>query len=76
MSKMKRPPEVPETPEDLERAVLLLGAVAKGQGLKEARQEELLELLGLLFLPAPEVAQGWKSELKRLRKELLASGEG
>lgn len=65
------PPIVPQTPEELERAVMLLSSLAKGQGLTSARSHELQELLGLTFLPETKVAQEWKSQLKRLRKELV-----
>ena len=65
---------VPQTLEGLERAVMLLGSLAKGQALTSARSSELMELLGLEFLPETRVAQDWKSQLKRLRKQ-LRSGE-
>ena len=67
------PPLVPQTLEGLERAVVLLGSLAKGQALTSARSSELEELLGLEFLPDTRVAQEWKSQLKRLGKQLRSA---
>ena len=61
------PPMVPETLAELDRAVMLLGALAKGDGLKKSRKDELKALLGAI--PKAETAARWKSELKRVRDE-------
>jgi len=61
------PPLVPETLADLDRAVVLLGILAKGQPMKKSRQDEVEALLGTV--PQPEVAAAWKTELKRCRDE-------
>lgn len=63
------PPLVPETLADLDRAVMLLGILAKGQPMKKSRQDEIKTLLGAV--PQPEVAAAWKSELKRCRDEYV-----
>lgn len=63
------PPRVPKTKEDLERAIVLLGSVSNGQKLRQKQAKELEQLLG--FVPKPDNAKAWKSELKRLRAEVL-----
>ena len=66
-SEVDLPPQVPATLAELDRAVMLLGALAKGDDLKKSRATELKTLLG--GLPKPETAARWKSELKRVRDE-------
>ena len=62
------PPRVPEAVDELELAVKLVGALAKGQKLKPANLERLQQLLGAV--PTPRLAAEWKRELKVLRKDL------
>ena len=63
------PPKVPESLAELDRAVMLLGAIAKGDLLKKPRKDELKTLLGAM--PKRETAARWKSELKRVRDEYV-----
>lgn len=63
------PPQVPETLTELDRAVALLGIVAKEQPLKKSRRDELKALLGAF--PQPETAAAWKTQLKQVREEYI-----
>ncbi len=64
------PPRTPQHLEDLDRAIMLLGSMAKGDNLKLSKREELEEFLGRL--PKDEdQAQAWKRSLKQWRKELV-----
>ena len=65
------PPRVPENLQDLERAIMLLGGLSKGQKLKPASQAQLETLLGAI--PSKVLAAEWKRELKALRKDLAAN---
>ena len=66
------PPKVPEELPALERAIMLLGERAKGN-IKLKLRDELAHLLG--HAPkSEEQAAAWKSELKRMRQELLSEG--
>jgi hypothetical protein len=63
------PPKVPTTLADIDRLVMLLGNRSKGP-LTPKPKKELEELCGVY--PDPLTAQRWKTELKEIRKELLA----
>ena len=61
------PPRTPQHLEDLDRAIMLLGSMAKGDNLKLSKREEFLGRL-----PKDEdQAQTWKRSLKQWRKELV-----
>jgi hypothetical protein len=63
------PPKVPTTLAALDRLVMLLGNRSKGP-LNPKPKKELEELCGVY--PDPLTATHWKTELKEIRKELLA----
>lgn len=65
------PPRMPQDDAEFERAVLLLGALTKGNALTKKTADELEELLGVI--PSREVAVFWKTQLKKLRKERAES---
>ncbi|MDH5675255.1 MAG: hypothetical protein OEZ06_24255 [Myxococcales bacterium] len=60
------PPQLPETREGLERAIMLLGYRTQNE-LTPKVQAELEALLGAY--PSAETAVHWKRELKSLRDE-------
>lgn len=61
------PPELPKTLAELDRAVVLLGILAKSQPMKKATLDELRLLLGAV--PQPTTAGAWKTRLKQVRDE-------
>lgn len=61
------PEKMPQTLQDLDRAIVLLGSLPKVELRSRARQE-LVSLLGCL--PTPPMAAVWKLALKRRRKAL------
>lgn len=61
------PPIVPTTRVALDRAIVLLGARAKGEQLRACKVQEIVGLLGRY--PDAVAAAAWKSELKRLRDD-------
>ena len=66
------PPKTPESLRELERAIILLGARAKGT-LTKSRRKELIDLVGAY--PDAAAAGIWKACLKPLRDdELFESG--
>ena len=68
------PPRTPQHLEDLDRAIMLLGSMAKGDNLKLSKREELEEAARVPAhrLPKDEdQAQTWKRSLKQWRKELV-----
>lgn len=67
---MDGPPRTPQHLEDLDRAIMLLGALAKGDDLKLSKREELEEFLGSLPKNKDQ-AQTWKRVLKQWRKEVV-----
>ena len=67
--KSSLPPKFPETLEELERAITLLGNRVKAE-LKTKARRELEQLLGAY--PDVQQATDWKTELKRRRKEELS----
>ncbi len=67
---MDGPPRTPQHLEDLDRAIMLLGALAKGDDLKLSKREELEEFLGKLPKDKDQ-AQTWKRVLKQWRKEVV-----
>ena len=60
------PPRIPETNEELDRAIMLVGSCLK-QKLSPKRKNELTQLLGSPP-PNPKVAAAWKQSLKQLRQ--------
>ena len=63
------PPRLPQHLEDLDRAIMLLGALSKGDQLREQKLEELEEALGRIPRNQAQ-AQTWKSALKQWRREI------
>ena len=63
------PPKLPLDDDEFERAIMLLGTLAKGTTLTNKTADELEEILGVI--PSLKVAAFWKTELKKLRKERL-----
>lgn len=63
---MTVPPKTPENLADLERAIVLLGARAKGP-LTKPRRVELVDLVGAY--PDAAAATSWKASLKPLRDD-------
>jgi hypothetical protein len=61
------PPTIPHDPAQLERAIVLLGYRAKGQGLNRRPRQELIALVGAY--PAPTHAASWKRTLKALSEQ-------
>lgn len=61
------PEKVPQTRQDLDRAIMLLGCMLKAELRSKARQE-LVALLGCM--PPPQMAAVWKLALKRRRRSL------
>lgn len=67
-------PSPPITPQDLkalERAIMLLGVLGKGDSLTKPRMRELVELIGRAPHGAQQ-AQAWKTFLKQWRIELTS----
>jgi len=64
------PPEVPVSLAELDRAIMLLGALSQGVALRPSRQYVLRSLLGACPAPGAQAAS-WKKALKDLRPELL-----
>eukprot|EP00177_Eucheuma_denticulatum_P008325 GFKZ01015147.1.p1 GENE.GFKZ01015147.1~~GFKZ01015147.1.p1 ORF type:complete len:365 (-),score=35.30 GFKZ01015147.1:1271-2365(-) len=58
------PPKVPSDPNELQRAIELLGAFTQHKNLKSSRKDELHRLVGHLP-PTRKVAQQWKVALQR-----------
>ena len=64
------PPQLPLDDHQFERAIMLLGALTKGNALTDKTAAELEGILGVI--PSRKVAVFWKTELKKLRKEHAA----
>lgn len=65
-------PKIPETLEDVRRAIVLLGCISRGP-LQPKTRNELKELLGIC--PHPYLAKRWKRELKQMVKSFLEAQE-
>ena len=61
------PPALPSELEQLERAIILLGARSKGLELTTKPRAELFALIGAY--PRPTTASRWKSTLKSVKDE-------
>ena len=65
------PPRVPAELDELEEAMMLLGAYVNGQGIRKPTARDLLRaLIGALPLDASEAA-AWKTAIKKRRRVLL-----
>ena len=65
------PPTVPDDPQQLDQAIMLLGERTKGN-LRQKNQDRLAQLLGKAPKD-PEQAAVWKSVLKQVRKDEIFS---
>ena len=63
--KMQLPPQIPQSKDELERAVSLLGNRIQAD-LRSKRAQELAALLGRY--PSPEEATVWKQSLKQMTR--------
>lgn len=60
---MKLPPQIPGSPEEFTRVIVLLGNRSKAD-LRQQQRKELIALLGAY--PNQETAAQWKHSLKQL----------
>lgn len=67
------PPRVPEELPELDRALQLLGALCQAGRLKEARRNELEDLLGGRV--TQQLAAHWRKHLAEIRRDLAAEIE-
>ncbi|PSB31364.1 hypothetical protein [Chlorogloea sp. CCALA 695] len=63
--KMQLPPQIPQSKDELERAVSLLGNRIQAD-LRSKPAQELVALLG--HYPSPEEATVWKQSLKQMTR--------
>ena len=65
------PPDIPDSLEELDRVIILLGTLSKGDSLRAGKRAELEQLIGCRA-PGAKVAATWKSNLKKWRSEKVA----